>query len=88
MSTDLPAPEKASGVVRPEAIGSAIDGLMKHAPTLTHLWGGYRAFAAFITIAAIVGLVFVPTGSVFALVAIVLAALWSPLIAKCFGLLD
>lgn len=90
MSNGAIPPKRANDVVRPAAKGSHNwpGGFIRHAPKLTKLWGSYRAFLTMITLGALVTLPFVRDGGVIALTIVVLAAMWSPLIAKKFGILD
>jgi hypothetical protein len=90
MSDGALTPKRANDVVRPTAKESPTwtEGLVRHAPKLTRLWGSYRAFVAVITMGALLTLPFVRDGGVIAFTIVVLAAMWSPLIAKKFGILD
>jgi hypothetical protein len=90
MSDGAIPPKRPNDLVRPAAKESPnwTEGLIRHAPKLTRLWGSYRAFLAVITLGALVTLPFVRDGGVIALTIVVLAAMWSPLIAKKFGILD
>jgi hypothetical protein len=90
MSDKALTPKRADDVVRPAAKESAnwTAGLIGHAPRLTRLWGSYRAFVALITLGALLTLPFVRDGGVIAFTIVVLAAMWSPLIAKKLGILD
>jgi uncharacterized membrane protein YccC len=90
MSDGALAPQSASDVVRPAAKepSSWTEGLIRHAPKLTKLWGSYRAFVALIMFGALLTLPFLRDGGVIAFTIVVLAAMWSPLIAKKFEILD
>jgi hypothetical protein len=90
MSNSATPPKRAGDGVRPAASESRNwpGGFIRHAPKLTKLWGSYRAFLTVITLGALVALPFVRDGGVIALTIVVLAAMWSPLIAKKFGILD
>ena len=84
-------PIPANDVARPEpppSRGNWIDTIMRHAPKLTKAWGGYRAFVAVITFGAFLTLPLVRDWALVAITIIVLAAMWSPLIAKKLGILD
>jgi hypothetical protein len=90
MSDGALTPKQANDVVRPPDKQSPgwTERLIRHAPRLTKLWGSYRAFVAVITLGALLTLPFVRDGGVIAFTIVVLAAMWSPLIAKKFGILD
>jgi hypothetical protein len=90
MSDGELTPRQANDGIRPPAKQSPgwTEGLIRHAPRLTKLWGSYRAFVALIVLAALLTLPFLKDGGVIAFTIVVLAAMWSPLIAKKFGILD
>lgn len=83
-------PERVNEPVRPEVTPHTglVNTILSHAPELTRNWGAYTAFVAVITIFAIVVLPLIKNETAWVLVVIVLAGLWSPLVAKRLGLLD
>jgi hypothetical protein len=87
MTNTKVTPKQVNSTVRPESRGWVRD-VMDQAPTFTELWGSYRGFVAVITIAALLTLIFVRSEAVIAVIVLVLAAIWTPLVAKKLGLLD
>ena len=85
--TDVARPEAEKNDVRPESPSNWVDTVLKHAPQLTSNWGPYLAFVAIITIIAVIGLIIAKSETAVWVVTVVLAALWSPLLAAYLGLI-
>jgi hypothetical protein len=85
--TDVVRPETDNKEVRTESTSNWVDTVLKHAPQLTISWGPYLAFVAIITIIAVIGLIIAKSETAVWVVTVVLAALWSPLLAAYLGLI-